>query len=384
MRSNLISTLLNFVALINCCFLLNSADVVSPTGQPSRQPTNQPTSQPSNYASIGLIASYIFNGNADDDSGNGNHGTVHSAALSSDRFGNSNSAYSFNGVSSYIEVLNGSPFNFANEFTISLWVMPATTQAVQSQLLSKSHGIGGWFIEQTGTDTNRDQFGYFFVPSNPYVACYMQMVSNAWNHLVFTKKGITTRCYANNNLIGIGNASVTNILPNGNLPLMIGGFNAGLGRPATSITRFFHGSIDDIAIYNRTLSRSEISKLFSLVPSLVAPSTGTRRTAFSIYIGANNYYPKSIIENLDGSYFLSGYALNSFNQNSLLARVSAQGQEGWFIEQMSNSYTQIQVFCSVVMDGFLFTGGIAFKNSTGNTYISKHNLENGLLITLGN
>jgi hypothetical protein len=385
MRSNLLSILLKIVVLTNFRFLLYSAQVVSPTGQPSRQPsrqpTSQPTSQPSNYASIGLIASYIFNGNADDDSGNGNHGTVHSATLSSDRFGNLNSAYSFNGVNSYIEVLNGSPFNFANEFTISMWVKPGTTQATQAQLLSKSHGIGGWFIEQTGIDLNHDQFGYYVAPVGLYVACNLQMVSNVWNHLVYAKKGITTRCYLNNNLVGVGNASATNAVPTGNLPLTIGGYNAGLSRPASNIARFFHGSIDDIAIYNRTLSRTEVSKLFSLVPSLATPSTGTRRTAFSVYIGANNYYPKSIIANPDGSYFLAGYAWNSFNDNSLLARVSAQGQEGWFNEQTSNSYTHIQVFCSVVMDGFLFTGGIAFKNSTGNTYIGKHNLENGLLIT---
>jgi len=46
----------------------------------------------------GLVAYYPFNGNANDESGNGNNGTVNGATLTSDRFGNANSAYSFDGV----------------------------------------------------------------------------------------------------------------------------------------------------------------------------------------------------------------------------------------------------------------------------------------------
>ena len=45
----------------------------------------------------GLVAYYPFNGNANDESGNGNHGIVDGAALSMDRFGNLNSAYLFDG-----------------------------------------------------------------------------------------------------------------------------------------------------------------------------------------------------------------------------------------------------------------------------------------------
>ena len=50
----------------------------------------------------GCVANYPFNGNAEDISGNGNNGTVYGATLTTDRFGNPNSAYNFNG-SSYIE-----------------------------------------------------------------------------------------------------------------------------------------------------------------------------------------------------------------------------------------------------------------------------------------
>jgi hypothetical protein len=45
----------------------------------------------------GLIAYYPFNGNANDESFNLNHGIVHDATLCPDRFGNLNSAYHFDG-----------------------------------------------------------------------------------------------------------------------------------------------------------------------------------------------------------------------------------------------------------------------------------------------
>jgi hypothetical protein len=46
----------------------------------------------------GLIAWYPFNGNANDESGNGINGTVNTAIPAPDRFGNANSAYSFDGT----------------------------------------------------------------------------------------------------------------------------------------------------------------------------------------------------------------------------------------------------------------------------------------------
>ena len=59
------------------CFLLLSFGAFAQT-IPSYVPTN------------GLVGWWPFNGNANDESGNGNHGTVNGAALTSDRFGINN------------------------------------------------------------------------------------------------------------------------------------------------------------------------------------------------------------------------------------------------------------------------------------------------------
>jgi hypothetical protein len=50
---------------------------------------------PSYVPSNGLVGWWPFNGNANDESGNGNNGTVNGATLTADRFGNSNASYYF-------------------------------------------------------------------------------------------------------------------------------------------------------------------------------------------------------------------------------------------------------------------------------------------------
>ena len=73
---------------------------------------------PSYVPTNGLVGWWPFNGNANDESGNGNHGTVNGATLAADRFGNAGKAYSFDGISSFIQF----PCNITtNTTTASVW-----------------------------------------------------------------------------------------------------------------------------------------------------------------------------------------------------------------------------------------------------------------------
>ena len=71
----------------------------------------------------GLVAYYPCNGNANDASGNGNNGTVYGASLATDRSGNANSAYEFNGTSDYTRVADSATLRSpTNGLTLALWV----------------------------------------------------------------------------------------------------------------------------------------------------------------------------------------------------------------------------------------------------------------------
>ena len=75
---------------------------------------------PGYVPSSGLVGWYPFNGNANDESGNGRNGTVNGATISSDRIGKLNSVYDFDGTDDYISVTN-TPFT-NSPFTISAWI----------------------------------------------------------------------------------------------------------------------------------------------------------------------------------------------------------------------------------------------------------------------
>lgn len=70
----------------------------SPTPAPTQETEKTPQREP--------VAYYPFDGNANDESGNGNHGTVYGAKLTADRFGNQDSAYLFDGIIDDVRVYN--------------------------------------------------------------------------------------------------------------------------------------------------------------------------------------------------------------------------------------------------------------------------------------
>jgi hypothetical protein len=72
----------------------------------------------------GLVAFFPFNGNSNDESGNKHNGRAHYLTFTTDRLGTPNSAASFNGKYSLMEIPNNRDFDFGKttSFTISYWV----------------------------------------------------------------------------------------------------------------------------------------------------------------------------------------------------------------------------------------------------------------------
>ena len=98
---------------------------------------------PSYVSTNGLVGYWPFNGNAQDGSGNGNHGTVNGATLTTDRFGNQNGAYSFDGQGNRINILN-QLFNLGwQNYTISAWFQTSSSAAVSAvaEATPSSHSL---------------------------------------------------------------------------------------------------------------------------------------------------------------------------------------------------------------------------------------------------
>jgi hypothetical protein len=243
-----------------------------PTSEPTFQPTTQPTTQPTSYISgtltHGLVAYYPFDGNARDQSGNGNHGEVHNAMLTSDRFGNANSAYSFDGSSAYIRVDSGLPFDFSNNFSVALWVKPATSQQGSAAIFSKSHVVtqSPWAIQQSGSSLNSFLLYYKQSVSDTWTGSAITgLLANQWNHYSITKENTKLSSYLNGNLVATAFGTYPAIKTNGNLPLFIGVVDIATGC-------YFSGLLDEILIFNRTLTAQEVLTLYQFDAPTSQPS----------------------------------------------------------------------------------------------------------------
>lgn len=210
-----------------------------------------------------LIAYYPFTGNANDQSGRGHNGTVSGAALTIDRFGNSNSAYSFDGVNDRITVSDAPAFDFSvnKRFTISCWAKYTGNIAEGPSVIAK-WGPGAdsddeWIIWMLGDTTQNFSINPTTSPG-PDLQFNIDGIFNSWVHLVLVWNGSGAQgygaCYVNGTLMGENTNTITTI-PNLTQIIQIGGMSTASGND-------FLGSIDDIRIYKRDLSASEVQALY--------------------------------------------------------------------------------------------------------------------------
>ncbi|MFT3846031.1 MAG: T9SS type A sorting domain-containing protein [Lacibacter sp.] len=216
---------------------------------------------------LGLVAYYPFNGNANDESGNGNNGTVNGAALTADRFGDANKAYTFTNPN-HISVLNSNLFG--NEFSLSYWYKVNSYFGQRGVISNVAIPNGGFQQSSDGTSFSYI-LGYSFTggysPNYFYANYTMQESLSQWHHLVLTYKKLgdyssETRLYIDGDLKK-SDAHTMPITFTPNATFYIGQNHGGLN---------FQGDLDEIRIYNRVLSSNEIAQLADkpMMPDLLA------------------------------------------------------------------------------------------------------------------
>jgi hypothetical protein len=226
------------------------------------------TQVPSYVPTSGLVGYWPFNGNANDESGNGNNGTVNGATLTTDRNGNVNRAYSFNGVSDFINVPSNTGLNLIGNFTLSAWVKLANSSISNSSyehhfILSKNGGITGqgtWHMALESQTNQPFQIHYNADPcfcSNTMGGANSQINDINW-HLINISYNSTNqelKYFLDGNLVYTSTQfNYTNQITT--YDLLIGKENIG-------VPGFFNGKIDDIGIWNRALTQQEITNLFT-------------------------------------------------------------------------------------------------------------------------
>ncbi len=218
----------------------------------------------------GLVAYYPFSGNANDWSGNGNDGTVYGAVLTEDRFGNPDSAYLFDGEDDFIDLGNGTSLKTELPATMAAWMRFDVTQ---TDSLHPHFFFGNNFVD------NR-YYGLLLMGSDKEMGASicnggtpspdgritrgaeLTRSLGVWYHQAAVFKA------ADDIAIYIDGEPVEGAAYSGNGgdllyndgPGVIGKWDSNSYGPPD----FFAGAADEVRLYNRALTASEVSALYEL------------------------------------------------------------------------------------------------------------------------
>jgi hypothetical protein len=224
----------------------------------------------------GLIAYYPFNGNANNASGPGLDGMVNGAALTTDRFGNPNRAYSFDGTDDYISVPYAQDLQLPS-LTLSVWIHPSvdlTSLTSPMAIVTRGEdsktdyaGFGLFVVHATSTVANGVSAHYEDNSDNShYYDTDFYPETNIWTHLAVTKYSTGQLNIYSNGQLRYTESPTPQITTNCFQDLTIGAYWYNPKNDPARLVNFFHGSIDDVMIYDRVLSADEIGQL-TLIPA---------------------------------------------------------------------------------------------------------------------
>lgn len=271
---------------------------------------------PSYVPAAGLVGWWPFNGNANDQSGHALNGTITAATIAADRNNVANSAYYFNGVNGTKIQVTDNALMHTNTFTVSVWEK-VTDATIYNNLISKrivSSGSNSYILyEPTKTSCTLCSLAYqpFEVAATiggtqrkTYLtyAALDSVLNNTWNMITGSYDGSNLNYYVNGQLVRslaiTGNVSYTSD------PLFIGT----TGSPGQN----FKGYLDDIGIWNRALSASEIMGLYTAITDVPKNEDPLTTAELSIFPNpAKEQFTVRISANLIGKAF------SIYNQNGI-------------------------------------------------------------------
>lgn len=245
--------------------------------------------------SSGLIGHWNFNGNANDVSGNGNHGTPSNITYTAGKIGSANTAARFNGTNSVITVPYNSQMNLTK---LSICAMvrvdgynqgPCQGDYILSRSTDHTSAYYALMFSDNpfdGVDCNKlDTSKHVFlsgmnnsltktgvIPAYKYTPT---IVSSKWYCVVSTYENGVNKIYVDGNLM------VTNSFSLSSIGTSSDGISIGASTFNPVTYRYWlNGALDDVRLYNRVLSSSEVAQYCSFFDTAVYISQGFNDTLF--------------------------------------------------------------------------------------------------------
>jgi len=225
--------------------------------------------------SAGLVGEYLFNGNANDSSGNGKNGVINNLTSTTDRFGVTGAAYNFSGNYSYITIPTLLP-NIGAGGTLFTWFKADPTQLFgQQNIISQPRGnrpfdnqLVGFRLQLFPNQVNAGyndsiQNAAAFGPSSSALA------DGSWHSMAATLFTDSTSRTLSVYFDGVfaESVSLSPLSVNSDVPFYIG---TQFDPSTTNNENPFIGAIDDVRVYNRALNAQEIQALSVPEPSVLS------------------------------------------------------------------------------------------------------------------
>jgi hypothetical protein len=240
--------------------------------------------QAQSFLTDGLLAYYPFSGNALDATGNGHDGVVMGATLTTNRFGQVDSAYAFDGTNSLIVVSNSVDLQPLGDFSVSVWAVVRNNYTGQlifgkhSEGATEGANISGWIMAVEPSAAGGLPLQFQAAPLFNSFSPQANIPFGTWFQAVFTYQRSSGTCnmYINGVLVDnrvrdyndnndptpfvIGAQPYQLLLPVGGAPIV----PRPPDRTTLGYTHYFTGLLDDIRIYDRALSSNEVQQLYTV------------------------------------------------------------------------------------------------------------------------
>jgi hypothetical protein len=182
---------------------------------------------------------------ATDASGRGNNGTISGATRTTS--GKIGAALTFDGVNDWVTVPDAASLDLTNRATLEAWVFPTSLGGLWRTALLKEQPGQLVYALYANNDVSRPS-GHLFSGADIFTNGTAALALNAWSHLAMTWDGTTQRLWLNG--VQVGSRAVGGTLPNSTGVLRFGGNNVW--------AEWFAGRLDEIRIYDRALTQTEL------------------------------------------------------------------------------------------------------------------------------
>lgn len=298
----------------------------------------------------GLVAYYSFDdGTAKDSSGHGNNGTINGGATFAR--GKIGQALNFDGINDYVSIPDNKLIDISGNITLSAWVKFNTLKDKQ-KIFYKGHTSFPW--ENYEMYTKKTSNGIYEIifqradnlskyQSVGYSAGGTGIKTNVWYHITGVKEGSLMKLYIG----GVEKSDwmygdAFNLAFNTDMVLAIGS-NSWYGDN-------FSGVIDEVRIYNRALSASEVASLYNSSSSSSNSSSSNTFTAYN-----------------DLSW--------SIGQPNTNITLYTTGQSGLLKDYSTGNNTSV----NLVISGGYVTSGTYLQGSDASSGTDAHKVFNGIV-----